>query len=110
MFGGYLSLKRQEEDNLRVEHRLRTAYHKLREIDEKNFLLTLMGINDDSRPSSRPDICPIRVEIRLTPKLVEKYRINWQSFDQRMSIFGWQEEFIKYVTDLEAEVQKFDNK
>jgi len=35
LFGGDLALKRIEEDNLRIENRLRTAYCKLRELDEK---------------------------------------------------------------------------
>jgi len=33
----------------------------------------------------------VRIEIKLTSELVERYNIMSQTFDERISVFGWPE-------------------
>ena len=101
MFGGYLALKRQEEETVKYWGRLRKAYNKLKEIDKTNRLLSLISLPDEETALSK-------ITLKLTPELMEQYKIDYQTFDQRIGVFGWSEEFVSYISDLELEVQKLE--
>ena len=64
--------------------------------------MNYLELKDSDEKSGYP--CQVKVQIKFTPAFVERYKMDIQTFDNRIGIFGLPESLVKYVDDLETEV------
>lgn len=95
MFGAILYLDRQYREHVENTARLVEAYDSLKFFDEGNSLLSLARFDRKGTFS-------------FTPELGTKYGVDMRILSRGVAMtFGWPEGLLKYVKDLETEVQKF---
>lgn len=114
MFGAYFEVKKMEEEVAKKINALRNAYRALESVDRQNPLLALAKVEDSTKKSGYPYICPVLVNITLTPEFVNKYKERGPSekytIFEAASVAEFGGGLEKYIVDLEKEIDKLKQK
>ena len=120
MFGGYLAIKRAQEDAYFTLNRLRRNYARLKELAPDNPLLSVLGLTEDpTTPGPDPKLCPVTFTYQFTPAFLERYvpsgetlqdkvnaMVNEDTAHDMLGGLKYKTELTHYITDLAAEVER----